>query len=154
MNKVTKLALLATVIAASPALAQQSEFLQKLQEDMDYYQKQIVENCKAPDKLAMKWTGGKLKGNPRETLEGQYSAVSTLCTSALEGLNSSCQDNKVVASKISKVSTINCTVGKGTIGYKLKGGDLTFSIDTAYDKNNPAGQRDDLVKKLKAELDD
>ena len=151
-----KRVIVATLLAAltSVAWAQQSEFLGKIQEDMDGYKAQFVSNCKANDKLQMRWMGGKLKNNPRETTEGHYSAVSTLCTSALEGTVYACGDNKVVAQKLASVKTVTCTTGKGTISYKYKGGDLTFAIDTTYDKNNPAGQRDDLVKKMKADLDD
>jgi hypothetical protein len=80
-------------------------------------------------------------------------AASALCTSALEGLHTACQDNKVVKKSIGKVSGIVCTKGTGAIGYSLKGATLTFTVDAKFDKNNPAGQRDDLVSKLKKDLD-
>ncbi len=132
--------------------AQQSEFQEKIQEDLDYYKKQIVENCGAPESLTFKWNG-KLGGNPRESEKPDWHSVSTLCTSALEGTVNACQSNKVVKAAVGKASTIVCTAGKGTINYKLAGKTLTFTVDPSYTKNNPAGQRDDLVKKMKKEID-
>ena len=133
------------------AFAQESEFRGKMQEDMDGYKKQIINNCGTPASLTMTYNG-KLGSNPRETKDGNYSAVSTLCTSALEGLADACRNGAVKAS-MSKVTTITCQAGKGTIKYNLKAPTLTFSLDAAYDKNNPAGQRDDLVEKIKKDLD-
>jgi hypothetical protein len=132
--------------------AQQSEFQAKIQEDLDGYKTQIIDNCGSPKSLTLKWNG-KLAVNPRESEKPDYTAVSTLCTSALEGTSYACQDNKVFKAAIGKVSTITCTMGKGTIGYKLAGNALTFTIDPSYTKNNAAGQRDDLVKKMKKEID-
>lgn len=153
MRSMTKMAVGAIVLlAGSTAIAQESEFQDKIQEDLDGYKAQIIDACGTTAKLTLKWSG-KLGGNPRETETGAYSAVSTLCTSALEGLHSACQDNKVVKKSMGKVSGIVCQKGSGTIGYSLKGGSLTFTVDTKFDKNNPAGQRDDLVSKLKKDLD-
>jgi hypothetical protein len=132
--------------------AQQSEFQEKIQEDLDYYKKQIVENCGAPESLVFKWNG-KLGGNPRESEKPDWHSVSTLCTSALEATVNACQSNKPVKAAVGKVSTIVCTAGKGTINYKLAGKTLTFTVDPSYTKNNPAGQRDDLVVKMKKEID-
>ncbi len=131
--------------------AQQSEFQEKIQEDLDGYKKQIIDNCGSKS-LTLKWNG-KLGGNPRESEKPDWHAVSTLCTSALEGTVNACQSNKVVKATVGKVSTIICTAGKGTIGYKLAGNTLTFTVDGSYTKNNPAGQRDDLVTKMKKEID-
>ena len=139
---------------ATLAFAQQSEFQQKLQDDLDGMKRHIVSGCKMSDKLEAKWTGGKLAGNPRETLEGDYTSVSTLCKSALDAYQGACVNNKVVNAKTKHVKTIACTRGKGTLSFTLKGDTLTFLIDTKFDKNNPAGQRDDLDKKLRAKLDD
>jgi hypothetical protein len=132
--------------------AQQSEFQEKLQEDLDGYKTQIIDNCGSPKTLTLKWNG-KLAVNPRESEKPEWNAVSTLCTSALEGTVNACQSNKPVKAAIGKVSKIVCTMGKGTIGYKLAGGTLTFTVDPSYTKNNAAGQRDDLVVKMKKEID-
>lgn len=153
MKTMMKMGIGASVLlVASVALAQESEFQGKIQEDLDGYKAQLVDACGMSDKLTLKWNG-KLGGNPRETATGNYSAVSTLCTSALEGLHSTCQDNKVVKKAVGKVTSIVCTKGTGTISYKLSGGTLTFAVDGKFDKNNPAGQRDDLVSKMKKDLD-
>lgn len=151
--KLVKFGIVVGIITSSGvALAQESEFQGKMQEDMDSYKAQIVRDCGTTDKLVLRYDG-KLGSNPRETKDGDYSAVSTLCTSALEGLHSACTNNKVVKQAVSKVATLVCTRGKGTLDYKLKGGTLTFTLDPAFDKNNPAGQRDKLVEKLKKDLD-
>ena len=132
--------------------AQQSEFQEKIQEDLDGYKSQIIDNCGSPKGLTLKWTG-KLAVNPRESEKPEYNAVSTLCTSALEATVNACQSNKPVKAAVGKVNTIVCTAGKGTIGYKLAGATLTFTVDPSFDKNNPAGQRDDLVTKMKKDID-
>ena len=79
--------------------AQESEFQGKMQEDMDGYKKQIVEACGTTDKLVMRYDG-KLGSNPRETKDGDYTAVSTLCTSGLDAVHSACQ--KIGSSIISR----------------------------------------------------
>lgn len=151
--KLVKFGIVAGIVTLSgAALAQESEFQGKIQEDMDSYKDQIVRDCGTTPKLVLRFDG-KLGGNPRETKDGDYSGVTTLCTSALEGLHTACQENKVVKQAVSKVATLVCTRGKGTLDYKLKGGTLTFTLDTAFDKNNAAGQRDNLVDKLKKDLD-
>ena len=131
--------------------AQQSEFQEKIQEDLDGYKSQIIDNCGSKS-LTLKWNG-KLGGNPRESEKPEWNAVSTLCTSALEGTVNACQSNKPVKAAVGKVTTIVCTAGKGTIGYKLAGSTLTFTVDPSFTKNNAAGQRDDLVVKMKKEID-
>jgi hypothetical protein len=131
--------------------AQQSEFQEKIQEDLDGYKSQIIDNCGSKS-LTLKWNG-KLGGNPRESEKPEWNAVSTLCTSALEGTVNACQSNKPVKAAVGKVTTIVCTAGKGTIGYKLAGATLTFTVDPSFTKNNAAGQRDDLVLKMKKEID-
>jgi hypothetical protein len=132
--------------------AQQSEFQGKIQEDLDGYKNQIIDNCGAAKTITLKWSG-KLAVNPRESEKPEWNAVSTLCTSALEGTVSACQSNKPVKAAVGKVSTIICTAGKGTIGYKLAGKTLTFTVDPSFTKNNAAGQRDDLVLKIKKGID-
>ena len=150
-----KLTIIATLIAFTTlAFAQQSEFQDKIQEDLDSYKKQIIGNCGTNESLAIKWTGGKLANNPRESTKPEWNAVSTLCTSGLEAISNACQGNKVVKAKLGKLSTIACKMGKGTIDYKLAGAVLTMTIDPSYVKNNPAGQRDDFEAKLKKQLDD
>ena len=37
--------------------------------------------------------------------------------------------------------------------YSLKSPNLTFSVDAAYAKDNVSGQKDDMVEKMKKELD-
>jgi len=132
--------------------AQQSEFQEKIQEDLDGYKNQIIDNCGSPKSLTLKWNG-KLAVNPRESEKPEYNAVSTLCTSALEGTVNACQSNKPVKAAVGKATSIVCTAGKGTIGYKLAGTTLTFTVDPSFTKNNAAGQRDDLVVKMKKEID-
>jgi hypothetical protein len=140
------------LLFGSVAFAQESEFQDKIQEDLDGYKSQTVSNCGTSDKLTLKWTG-KLGFNPREIKEGDYSSPSTLCTSGLEGLNSACQSNRVVKKAIGKVTGIVCQRGTGTLGYTLKGSTLTFIVDPKFDKNNAAGQRDAFITKLKDDLD-
>jgi len=142
------------VVVTAVAWAQQSEFQGKLQEDLDSYKDRIIENCGTSDKLAIKWTGGKLAGNPRESTKPEWNAVSTLCTSGLEAISNACQGNKVVKQKLSKLQTISCKGGKGAMAFKLAGPTLTLTIDPSYTKNNAAGQRDDLDQKLRSQLDD
>lgn len=153
--RLTKLTIVTSLLAFTTlAFAQQSEFQEKLQEDMDSYKSRIVNNCGTDEKLAMKWTGGKLAGNPRESTKPEWNSVSTLCTSALEAIEYVCNNNKVVKSKLSKLQVVACKPGKGTLGYTLAGTQLTLTLDPSYTKNNPAGQRDDLVAKIKSKLDD
>src|SRR5262245_12682711 len=134
------------------ALAQQSEFQAKIQEDMDGYKKQVIDRCGTTQSLAMRWVG-KLAVNPRESEKPEWNAVSTLCTSALDGLYQTCQNNGPVKAAFSKVKTVTCTMGKGTLSYKLGGGEVTFTVDPSFTKNSPAGQEEDLVTKLKKDLD-
>lgn len=130
--------------------AQQSEFQAKIQEDMDGYKQQIADNCGA--KPAMKFVG-KLAVNPRESEKPDYNSVSTLCTSGLDSMSSTCQSNGVVKQAFSKITSVVCTYGKGTLDFKIKGGELTFMLDPSYTKNNAAGQSSDLVAKIKKTLD-
>jgi hypothetical protein len=139
------------LLAGGVALAQESEFQDKMQEDLDSYKKRIIENCGTTDKLTIKFAG-KLGQNPRETGEN-YTSVGTLCTSALDATSSICQGNKVVKKAFSKLTSIVCTKGKGTMSYSLKGGKLTFMVDGTYDKNNASGQQSDLDKKIRKDLD-
>jgi len=148
-----KLAIIAGVLALGGiALAQESEFQGKMQEDMDGYKAQLVEACGMSDKLVMRYDG-KLGSNPRETDKGNYTAVSTLCTSGLDAIHDGCQNNKVVKKALAKVTTFVCTKGKGTLDYTFKGGTFTFKVDPAYAKNNASGQESDFEEKLKKDLD-
>jgi hypothetical protein len=153
--RLTKLTIAASLVAFTTlAFAQQSEFQDKLQEDLDSYKKRIVNSCGTDEKLSVKWTGGKLANNPRESTKPEWNAVSTLCTSALDAVGDACMNNKVVKSKLTKLQVVACKPGKGTLGFTLAGTQLTLTIDPSYTKNNPATQRDDLVKKIKNKLDD
>jgi hypothetical protein len=152
-KRLIQLGLVSVVLATGGiVLAQESEFQAKIQEDLDGYKKQIVENCTATDKLTLKWEG-KLGSNPRESEKPEYNAVTTLCTSALDALSQTCQSNGVVKKAASKLNKVVCTKGKGTIGYSLKGSVITFSVDPSFTKNNAAGQESDLVEKMKKDLD-
>jgi hypothetical protein len=139
------------LVFCSIAFAQQSEWQDKLQEDLDYYKKQLVSECGAAESIALKWDG-KLACNPREICDKDYAAVSTLCTSGLDGIRNTCQSNKVVKKEMAKVSTFTCSHGKGTLSYKLAGSKLTLYVDGAH-KDNAAGQEDKFVTKLKKDLD-
>lgn len=133
------------------AFAQESEFQGKIQEDMDGYKKQFADNCGA--NVTMKYSG-KLGSNPRETKDGNYSAVSSLCTAGLDAVAADfCQNNKVIKAAMSKVTSVTCTTGKGTLGYRLKGGALTFMVDPVFKGNNVSSQESDLVQKMKNDLD-
>jgi hypothetical protein len=132
------------------ALAQESEHKAKMQEDLDGYKKTIESKCGITPKI--EWTGGKFGHNPRESEKPEWNALTTLCTCALDALANAC-DNEVVKEKVSKVTTIQCTKGKGTIDYKLKGTTIIFEVDPSFVKNNPAGQDYDLTDKLKKDLD-
>jgi hypothetical protein len=153
MNK-TSLAICVGVVGlAGIALAQQSEFQAKIAADMKTYQPRIIRNCKTTDKLELRFEG-KLAGNPREKGPGDYSSVSTLCASAgLAAVEDVCQNNKVVQAALSKVTDITCVRGTGTLAYKLTGGHLALVFDPTYTKNGGAGQRDDLIKAFKRDLD-
>jgi hypothetical protein len=152
MRMINKLALGSLfLLVGSIAIAAESEFQDKMQEDLDGYKAQIVSNCGTTDKLTLKWNG-KLGSNPRETKDGDYSSTGTLCTSALDGTSQAC-GNKVVKKAFGKVTSIVCQRGTGTISYSLKGSTLTFSVDPRFDKNNPAGQESSLVEKMKNDLD-
>jgi hypothetical protein len=139
------------LLASGAVFAQQSEYQAKIQEDMDGYKAQINSNCgsKGP---SMKWVG-KLAVNPRESEKPDYNAVSTLCTSALDGMSQTCQNNKPVKTAFGKISSVVCTYGKGTLDFKIKGSEITFTVDPAYTKNNASGQETDLVTKFKKTLD-
>lgn len=152
MRMIKKVALGSLVLLfGGIAIAAESEFQDKMQEDLDGYKAQIVSNCGTTDKLTIKWNG-KLGSNPRSTKEGDYSSTGTLCTSALDGTVQACH-NKVVKKAFGKVTSIICQRGTGAISYSLKGSTLTFTVDPKFDKNNPAGQESDLVEKIKTDLD-
>lgn len=76
------------------ALAQESEFQGKIQEDLDSYKGDVVKWCGTTSALTIKYSG-KLGSNPRETKQGDYSGVSSLCTGALEGLAHACRNDAV-----------------------------------------------------------
>ena len=151
--KLLKLGIIAGVVTLGGVVfAQESEFQGKMQEDMDGYKAQIVEACGTTDKLVMRYDG-KLGFNPREINKGDYTAVSTLCTSGLDAIHDACQNNKVLKKALGKVTTFVCTKGKGTLDYTFKGGTFTFKLDPAYDKNNASGQESTFEDKLKKDLD-
>jgi hypothetical protein len=138
------------LLVTTSAFAQESEFKAKLQEDMDSYIKQFTGSCGSTPKMT--WQGGKIGMNPRETKEGDYSSISTLCTSGLEGAAFACS-NAEVKKAFAKLTEVQCKRGKGTLAYTFKGNVLSIALDTAFDKNNPAGQESDLTDKIKKDLD-
>ena len=150
MRSMKKVLAATCALLATAALAQESEFKAKLQEDLDGYKSSLESSCGI--KPAVEWAGGKLGYNPRESEKPEWNAISTLCTSALEGLATAC-NNGAVKEALVKVTKVECSKGKGTAGYTLKGSTLTLKVDPSFTTNNAAGQRDDLVTKLKKDLD-
>jgi hypothetical protein len=131
----------------SGAFAQESEFQNKMQEDLDFYKPQFVGKCKTSDAITFKFVG-KLGANPRET------RVSISCTQAVEAALYSCDTNATVVKALSKVKSVTCTLGSGPYSYKLNGASLTFTIDDKYDDHkDKANQKDALVAKIKKDLD-
>ena len=147
---IVKSAVAATLLFSTSAMSQESEFVGKLQEDLDGYKDQVKSNCGITPRMA--WTGGKLGSNPRESAKPEWNAISTLCTSAIDGMNQACS-NAVVKKGLEKVTSIECTKGKGTIVHALKGTKLTFKIDPSFVANNASGQTNDLVEKMKKSMD-
>ena len=131
--------------------ASQGNRLGKLKEDLDDYAKHVENGCGS--KVAVEWTGGKLGHNPRESEKPEWNSISTLCTSAVEAIENACLNNSEVKAKLGKLTRVTCSKGKGSLGYSLKGTELNLTIDPSFVKNNAAGQRDDLVTKLKKDLD-
>jgi hypothetical protein len=148
-----KLAMAATILALGGiAVAAESEYQDKMQEDLDAYKKRIVENCGTTDRLALRWVG-KLGANPRTIASGDYAAVGSLCTAAVDGLNNACLANRVVKQTMRGLTSIVCQAGRGPMSYGYRGGTMTFSVDPKYDKNNVAGQESDMTERLKNDLD-
>ncbi len=137
---------------SSIAFAQESEFQGKIQEDLDGYKAQTISSCGMGPGLTLKYNG-KLGSNPRETAKGNSSGVSTLCTSAVDGLGDACRNNAVVKGKMNKLTAIVCQPGHGTIGYAISGSTITFSVDPTFSANNVSGQESDLVTKMKKDFD-
>jgi hypothetical protein len=138
------------MLVAVPALAQESEFQKKIQEDMNDRIDDVQSACKITVK--MRWSG-KLGFNPRESEKPKWNAVSTLTTSGIMAVEDACRSNAAVKKAVSKVKTIEAKKGKGTISYKLAGAKLILTVDPSYTKNNPAGQQNDLMNKLVKDLD-
>jgi hypothetical protein len=155
MRSVMKIGFGALVLfTGSVALGQESEFQNKMQEDLDYYKPQLVNNCGVSDKLTIKYVG-KLGSNPRERKADHNWSPSTLCGMALDAVVYSCQTSEPVKKTIAKLSSVVCTGGSGNLGYKLRGGDLTLTIDPTFKKKDGSisTPKDDLVAKLKKDLD-
>jgi hypothetical protein len=153
MRSMMKIGLGALVLfTGSVALAQESEYQNKMQEDLDYYKPQLVNNCGVSDKLTIKYVG-KLGSNPRER-KGEGTAPSTLCGTALDAVVYSCQTNEPVKKVMAKLKSVVCTGGSGQLDYKLRGTDLTLTIDPTFKHTGPpATPKDALVAKLKKDLD-
>lgn len=154
MRSMTKIGLTALVLlSGSFAFAQESEYQNKMQEDLDYYKAQLVNNCGVTDKIAIRFVG-KLGSNPRERKDDQF-AVSTLCSMGMDAVVYSCQTNAPVKKTMSRLTNIVCTLGSGEISYKLRGGDLTVAVDTkhTYPNDGGRGPKEILVAKLKKDLD-
>src|ERR1041384_3230220 len=123
------------LFTGSVALAQESEFQNKMQEDLDYYKPQLINNCGVSDKLTIKYIG-KLGSTPRER-QGDGTAPSTLCSTALDAVVYSCQTSEPVKKVMSKLTSVVCTGGSGALNYKLAGGALTLTIDPTHKHNGP-----------------
>jgi hypothetical protein len=155
MRTVMKVALGALVLfTGSVALAQESEYQNKMQEDLDYYKPQLVNNCGASDSLTIKYVG-KLGSNPRERKPDNNWSPSTLCGMALDAVVYSCQTSEPVKKTMAKLKSVVCTSGSGNLDYKLRGRDLTLTIDPTFKKKDGSSStpKDDLVAKLKKDLD-
>lgn len=154
MRSICRFIIVAVALSFSTAaFAQESEFQEKIQKDLDYYKSRIESSCGVSKEALTMHYKGKLGSDPRASEKPEWNSVSTLCTSAVEGLNNACHSNTPVKERMSKLTDISCTKGKGTIGYRLKGTSLTFTVDPSFTDNNPAGQRDDLTLKMKKDLD-
>lgn len=140
---VTATSLLAVSVVA---FGQASELRKRIQEDLDSWKPEFVSSCGNTDKLTFKFDG-------KLASEDEIRSVSTLCSAAFEGAVYTCRENEAVKKVIGEVTAISCSKGAGTIGYKLVRGNLTLTVDPTYVKNSPSGQRDDLVAKLRKDLD-
>ena len=140
-----------TFLMSGLALAEESEFKGKIQEDLDGYIDQIETSCGI--KVKAEWSGGKLGFNPRESEKPEWNAISTLCTQSLSSFAYACSDNAAVKSAVKGVKKVACTKGKGTLTYKKSGDTMSFSVDQTFLKNNVSGQGTDLATKLKKDLD-
>ena len=116
---------------------------------MDGYASRI---CDLPS-VKIEWAGGKLGADPRDGVTPEKVAVSTLCTSGLGAVGQACNDNAVVKEALKGVTVVQCTKGTGPLSYELKGTTLVLSLDDSYVANNVSGQENDLVAKLKRDLD-
>ena len=155
MNKRTvKIGVVALVLGvAAGAFAQQSEYQNKLQEDLDYYKPQLVNNCGVAEGIKISYVG-KLAGNPRERQSGEKFSVSTMCGFAMDAMVYSCQTSEPVKKTLAKLKSVVCTPGHGTINYKLGGAEMTVMIDPTYDNPKSSNSpKEDLVAKLKHDLD-
>lgn len=144
---------LTTLTAASAvAVAQQSEYQSKIQEDLDGYKDRIVGACKATPQLQLRWEG-RLEGNPRDSERDGWHAISHLCTAGTDAIYNVCTDNKVAQRALSSMTAIVCTRGRGPLTHKYAGHTMTFYVDPSYTKNNISGQQTELTVRLKKELD-
>ena len=132
------------------AQAQESTFKAKLEEDIASYDDQIKTNCGPGIKSV--WMGGTLGSNPREAA-GTDNAVTTLVTSALDGIQSACLNNAAVKAKVSKIKSIEFKRGKGAMLAKLSGTKLEIAVDPKFTANNPADQEEKMKETLIKSLD-
>jgi len=153
MRSMTKIGLTALVLfSGSFAFAQESEFQKKMQDDLDYYKPQLVNNCGVTDKISITYVG-KLGANPRET-KGNGWAPAQLCGMGLDAIVYSCQTSAPVKKVMAHLTNVVCTAGTGEIKYKLHGGDLSLIIDASYrDTSTSLSPKEVLVNKLKKDLD-
>lgn len=142
---------LGVLLCASAAQAQESEWKQKLQEDMNVYVKDFASFCGATVKTD--WVGGKLGHNPREPQKKGQNAVSVLCTCGLEAAFQACE-NSEVKKQLATLKEVQCTHGHGPLAYAHKGETLTITIDPAFVDKSPSAQRDDLKRHIIKDKDD
>jgi hypothetical protein len=136
---------LGVVLCATPAFAQEAEYKQKLQDDLNVYVKDFAEQCGASVKID--WVGGKLGKNPREPESKGGNSVSVLCTCGLEAAFQSCADANV-KKQLAQLTEVKCGRGKGALSYSHNGKVLTINIDPSFVTTTPPEQRDALKAKI------
>jgi hypothetical protein len=138
-------------LSTTAAFAQESEFQAKMKEDVGAYAKKLTNQCGSTG-VTVEWEG-KLGSNPREGAKPGLFGLSTLCTSALDAIVHVCLNNAPSKKEIAKVKKVVCKMGKGTLAYKLSGSSLEMLVDNSFTADNPSSQEDNLIEKLKKELD-
>lgn len=145
-----RLALLGMLLSGV-VFAEESEYRKTLETYLEGYTSQVTSACKITPKIV--WGEKKVQEDPNYGKTEKHNPITTLCGSAIDAVNQACDGNEAVQGALKKVTKIVCKRGTGPVKHELKGSELILSVDTAYDKNNPAGQASDLTAKLKKSLD-